>query len=139
QAISDATPNVGDNITITTTLSNAGPDGATSVSVADLLPAGLALVSATTSQGAYDSASGIWSLGTIASGAGATLTVTATVVSPGPQTSTATVSYSDQYDPTAPDTASVVAAPQQVELALTQAISNASPNVGDTITITTTL
>src|SRR5205085_2356298 len=89
--------------------------------------------------GSYDSASGDWSLNTVANGDSATLTLTVTVVSPDPQTSTATVTQSDQYDPTTPDTASVVVTPQQVELALTQAISDATPNVGDTITITTTL
>src|SRR5262249_61379232 len=82
QAISDAAPNVGDTITITTTLSNAGPDGATNVSVADLLPAGLSFVSAAPSHGTYDNASGVRSLGTVASEGVGTLTVTATVVSP---------------------------------------------------------
>src|SRR5439155_328945 len=129
----------GDTITFTLTLSNGGPDAATNVDVSDLLPAGLAFVSAPPSLGSCDGASGDWTLDSVANGDSATLTITAAVVSPKPQTSTATVSYSDQNDPTTPDTASIVATPQQVELALTQAISDVSPNVGDTITLTTAL
>ena len=58
KTVSDATPNVGDQITFTVTLSNQGPDAATGVEVTDLLPAGLTFVSATPSQGTYNNVSG---------------------------------------------------------------------------------
>ena len=45
--------------------SNAGPDTATSVVVAELLPEGLAFVSATASAGSYDSAQGRWNVGPV--------------------------------------------------------------------------
>ena len=53
KTVSDPTPNVGDQVTFTLTLSNAGPDPATGVRLAELLPAGFSFVSATTSQGSY--------------------------------------------------------------------------------------
>ena len=40
KTVSNPTPNVGDTITYTVTLTNNGPDAATSVQVTDLLPAG---------------------------------------------------------------------------------------------------
>src|SRR4029450_5076815 len=47
KTVDNATPNVGDTIAFTVTLTNNGPDPATNVQVADLLPLGLTLVSAT--------------------------------------------------------------------------------------------
>ena len=44
------------------------PDAAAGVSVNDLLPAGLSFVSASASQGSYVSGSGVWTVGSVASG-----------------------------------------------------------------------
>ena len=63
KTVSDPTPNVGDQITFTVTLTNSGPDTATGVVVNDLLPAGLTFVSATPSRGTYDAATGTWTVG----------------------------------------------------------------------------
>src|SRR5439155_802178 len=62
KAVSDPTPNVGDTITYTITLANNGPDAATGVTVQDALPACLAFVSAAPGQGAYDPATGLWTV-----------------------------------------------------------------------------
>src|SRR5262245_50190065 len=64
KAVSNATPNVGDTITFTVTLTDNGPDPATNVQVTDLLPVGLSFVSATPSQGTYDHSAGVWDIGT---------------------------------------------------------------------------
>src|SRR5262249_1579003 len=99
KTINNPTPNVGDIITFTITLTNQGPGTATNVTVADLLPSGLGFVSATVSQGGYDSAGGLWTVGSVGAGAAPTLQIRATVVSPAPQTNVAAVSHSDQFDP----------------------------------------
>ena len=77
--VDNATPNVGDNITFTVTLTNGGPNAASGVVVHDLLPAGLSFVSATPSTGSYSSVTGDWTVGTVNNGATPTLSITATV------------------------------------------------------------
>ena len=74
-----ATPTVGSNVVLTYTARNGGPDAAGAVKVSAPLPTGLTYVSATTAAGSYASATGEWSVGSLASGASATLAVTATV------------------------------------------------------------
>src|SRR5262249_31452070 len=57
--VDNPTPSVGDPVTPTLRPTNKGPSAATNVSVTDLFPAGLALVSATPSQGRYESSVGL--------------------------------------------------------------------------------
>src|SRR5262249_26964116 len=138
KTVNNTTPNVGDTITFTITLANKGPDSATTVTVNDLLPAGLSLLLATPSQGGY--AGGVWTVGTVSPGTPLTLTLTARVDSPDSQTNTASVSHSDQFDPqTDNNSGSVTETPQQSDLALTKTVSNSTPNVRDSILFTVTL
>jgi uncharacterized repeat protein (TIGR01451 family) len=99
--VSSTTPNLGDTITFTVTVVNNGPDGATSVQVLDLLPAGLSFVSATASQGTYDAGTGLWDIGTVAVGSSPTLVIQTQVIAASTQTNTATISQRDQFDPDA--------------------------------------
>ena len=99
KTVSDSTPDVGDTITFTVTLTNNGPNSATNVHLTDALPAGLGFVSATPSQGSYASSSGVWTVGTLAAGTSATLSLMAQVAATGGLTNTATVTDSDQPDP----------------------------------------
>jgi uncharacterized repeat protein (TIGR01451 family) len=133
--VNNPTPNVGDTITFTVTLTNHGPNPATNVTVNDSLPAGLALVSATPSQGTY--AGGVWVVGTVTTTAPQTLQILAKVASPAAQTNTATISHSDQFD-TNPNnnSASATATPQQANLEVTKTVDNASPIFGTSITYT---
>jgi uncharacterized repeat protein (TIGR01451 family) len=136
--VSNATPNVGDPITFTVTLSDQGPDAATNVQVTDLLPAGLTFVSATPSQGTYTSGSGMWTVGTVSTGVPQTLNITALVVSPGTQTNTTAMSHADQFDPnTANNSATATETPQVADLAVTvtDGKDTVVPGTGDTYTI----
>src|SRR4051794_11603733 len=97
--VSNPRPNVGDTITFAVTLTNAGPDPATGLSVSDLLPVGLTFVSVTPSQGIYDAGSGTWAVGAVGNGGQATLEVVARVSGPNAATNVASVSHADQFDP----------------------------------------
>ncbi|WP_136607679.1 S-layer homology domain-containing protein [Paenibacillus dokdonensis] len=136
----NATPNVGDTIAITVTVKNNGPASATGVVVNDLLPAGLTFVSATPSQGSYNSSTGAWTVGTVAVASPVSLLLQARVVSPNTQTNSATISQADQSDPDiSNNSATVMVTPQQADLSVANTVSNATPNVGDTITFTVTV
>ena len=140
KTVTSATPNVGDIITFEVLLGNLGPDPATDVQVTDLLPTGLIFVSATPSQGTYVADTGLWTVGTVATGTPKSLQIRAKVVSADPETNTAAISNSDQFDPnTGNNSASATETPQQADLALSKTVSNPTPNVGDTITFTVTL
>jgi uncharacterized repeat protein (TIGR01451 family)/fimbrial isopeptide formation D2 family protein len=90
---------VGTNATFTVTLTNTGPTNATGVAVLDQLPAGLTYISSTPSTGSYNSGTGIWTVGNVASGASPTLQIVARIDVVGALTNTAQVSASNQPDP----------------------------------------
>lgn len=77
KTVNDNTPDAGQTITYTITVTNNGTDSATSVVVNDVLPGGLVLGTATPSVGSFSAPT--WTVGTLANGASATLTITATV------------------------------------------------------------
>lgn len=92
---------VGNNLTYTITVTNAGPSPATNVVVTDTLPAGVTFVSAVPSQGSCNPPVGnvvTCNLGTLNAGASATITIVVTPTVPGTITNTAEVS-SDTADP----------------------------------------
>jgi hypothetical protein len=84
-------------VTFTITVSNSGPATATGVVVDDALPAGLTYVS-DDGGGAYDSSSGVWTVGSIGNGNAATLHITASVQPFGSHVNAAEVSASSAYD-----------------------------------------
>src|SRR5262249_24361179 len=111
-----------------------GPNDATNISLQDLLPAGMSFVSAAPSQGTYDPATGLWTIGGVASGSSAVLLMQAQVVGAADTLNDAAISHADQFDPNPgnnPD--SVLVTPQQADLSVTKAVSDAAPNVGDVI------
>jgi uncharacterized repeat protein (TIGR01451 family) len=140
KVVDNPTPNVGDTVTFVVDLSNQGPDPATNVQVTDRLPAGLSLITATPSQGAYDGTSGLWTVGQVDTPSTVTLTLLARVVSPNPTTNLATVTHSDQFDPVpGNNSASATETPQQADLHLSKSVSNPTPNVGDVLTFSVVL
>jgi uncharacterized repeat protein (TIGR01451 family)/fimbrial isopeptide formation D2 family protein len=90
---------LGTNATFTVTLTNTGPSDATGVTVRDQLPAGLTYMSSTPSVGSYNSGTGVWTVGNVASGVSPTLVIVARIDALGSITNTAQVTASNQPDP----------------------------------------
>lgn len=96
---SNTAPNTGTNVVLTYTLANAGPLDASGISVNISLPVGLNYVS-DNSGGAFNSASGVWTVaGNLANNGSTSIQITAFVNTSGPYTTSGEVSASNQPDP----------------------------------------
>ncbi|PKV51821.1 putative repeat protein (TIGR01451 family) [Aquimarina sp. MAR_2010_214] len=140
KTVDNGTPNEGSNVTYTITVTNNGPAQATSVVLTDVLPTGVTYVSDTGS-GAYVSATGVWTVGTINSTGVATLNIVASVdvgTSGDTITNTVTGVSLDQTDnDTTPDDPSEdIVVNNDADLAVSKTVDNSTPNEGDTITYT---
>ncbi|MCX7546596.1 hypothetical protein OS188_01370, partial [Xanthomarina sp. F1114] len=148
KTVSSTEVSVGDSVTFTLTVSNAGPDSATNVQVLDQLPSGYTYQS-DDSAGTYNSASGIWNIGTVEVGTPAVLNITVTVNPPRGVTdeyvNIAEVISSDQFDPNSTpnnddgdqseddeDNAEVIL--ELADLEVTKSVLPISGSVGDTVT-----
>ena len=99
KAVSAGPYTFGSNVDWTITLDNAGPDAATNVTLADVLPVGLVYVSTVSStQGTYSSGTGVWTVGAVASGATHTLVIRTRLNQIGAITNRAEVKTNDQWD-----------------------------------------
>ncbi|MDA7885309.1 DUF11 domain-containing protein [Pirellulales bacterium] len=149
KTVSDPTPNVGDTITFTVTVTNNGPNVATGIELTDTFPtSGLLLDTAgiAPSQGSYDPGTGIWTIGTLQPNASVTLDLPATVLIPAagtipsPQTNTAEITAVVEPDPTPGNNkATATETPKYADLEVIKQTSDPTPNDGDTVTYTITL
>ncbi|MCC7041152.1 MAG: DUF11 domain-containing protein [Burkholderiales bacterium] len=138
KVVDNGAPAVGANVTFTLTAQNLGPDAAVAAQVADVLPAGYSLVSATPSVGTYNS--GVWTIGNFASSASATLAIVATVQATGPYLNTATISSSTQDPNPNNNTSSASTAPMVVSsLAVAKTDNSATYVPGGTGTYVVTV
>ena len=162
KAVSNATPNVGDVVTFTITLSNGGTVAATGVSVQDVLPVGYSNVTNISGTGTETVTNQVdWTGLSVPLGVNTlTLTLDATVDAPTGVSkeyiNSVEIIASDQYDPDSvptsgttiddkgdgiadDDEATVGIVIQQADLSIVKNINNTKPNVGDTVTFTLTL
>jgi uncharacterized repeat protein (TIGR01451 family) len=150
KTVDDSTPDRNQNVVFTITLANGGPQGATNVTVTDVLPAGMTFVSSNPSTGSYNQTTGVWTVPSVASAANATLTITATVATVGAKTNIAEVTAADQFDsdstpgnratlPGEDDSASVTLTPNATDLTVTKSVNDSSPELGDNVTFTITV
>ncbi len=145
KSVNDPTPNVGDVVTFTITLANAGPDTAPGVAVSDPLPVGLSYVASIPSRGSYDDTAGTWTVGSMAAGDTATLTIDARVTTTGTRINVAEVSAAGSSDPDSTpgngdpgedDRASASLTPLVADLAVFKAVDDALPDPGDDVVYT---
>ena len=144
-SVDNYSPNAGDIITYTVTVTNNGPGAATGVVVADQMPPGITYISDSPSQGNYNSDSGEWTVGDLGSLAQATLNVTVKLDDEGLEnttiTYTASITSADQADPNSVNnssSASLSVAFVKADLAVSMEADNNSPNEGDAIIYTIT-
>ena len=137
KSVDDATPNEGDTVIYALLLTNNGPQTATSVQVHDLLPSGVTLTGANLSQGSYSSASGIWSVGTLAMNTNATLALQVLInngTAGNSITNTAVILSADQTDVSSGNnTSRSVLVVQSADVEILKEVDNATPAVGNQV------
>ncbi len=142
--VSAPTPNVGDIITYTISVTNNGTDDATDVILTDTLHtlSGLSITGTPApTVGTFDKTTGKWNIGTIPNGKTVTLSIQAKVLTPTTgnpvaQTNTATVT-AKQYDPDpSNNTDSATETPKYADLKVTKTVDQPAPNVAQNVTFT---
>jgi len=143
KTVDTSTPNEGELVEYTITVTNDGPSDATSVVLTDTLPSGITYNSFSTTQGSYDDGTGRWSVGDLPDGNAATLTLYA-IVNGGTAGSTITNTTDDlsasQADPNAANNQDSAAfTVQSADLTVNKSVDSPKPNEGDTIRYTITI
>ena len=125
------------------TVTNNSTSTATGVVATESLPAEVAFDSATPFVGAFDAATGVWTIGSLAPGASATLAISVTVSSTATSTLTNTVSVAgdqaetDPSDNTATETTGVTL--PKVDLDISKSADQETVIAGDQLTYTVTV
>ena len=147
-------PKEGEQMTVVSTVSKAGPNAATGVEVIDLLPVGFDFVQYNSTSGTYDEATGLWIVGEVQNGFTESLFIEVIVNEPsgiaGEYFNTAEITASDVMDPnSAPDNDDgdqseddedgIQIMTETADLSLAKTVSNVNANVGEVITFTLTV
>ena len=138
KTVNNTTPNYLDNVVFTVTVTNNGPYTAVNTRVSDLLPAGLSLISATPSTGAYNNVTGLWTVGDLVNGASATLQLVAQVLGHNTTLTNLANGSSNTFDRNLTnnnDSATVTVHPA-ADIVVTKDVNNTAPNYQDNVTFT---
>ena len=137
KTVDTPTPDIGDDVTFTVTVTNSGGGAASGVQVQDLLPSGYAYVSHTTTQGTYMPDTGAWQVGALAGSLEASLQIVATVLASGEHTNVARVDWEENTGD--PRTDSATTAPRYPNVQLAKTVDHDAPEIGDLVTFTITV
>ncbi|MEJ1221481.1 gliding motility-associated C-terminal domain-containing protein [Sediminicola sp. 1XM1-17] len=126
---------IGDTVVFTITVTNNGPYAATNVGITDVLPAGYAFVSSTSTSGSYDQSSSVWKIPSIGVGQTANLKLTVEVASIHDYNNIASLSFVDQTDPNSQNNKDEIGITinEFSDLSLKKTVNTTNPNVGDTV------
>jgi uncharacterized repeat protein (TIGR01451 family) len=139
-AASPPNPTLGQNVTLTLTVNNNGPNAATGVVVSDSLPSGLTYVS-DDGGGAYVPATGAWTVGALANSATSTLHIVATVNTTDQIVSTAQISSASPLDTNSTNNQAtlMVTSPRSADLVMSMNVSAPTVVAGSPVTYTLTV
>ncbi len=147
----DLTPFIGSEITFEIRVTNDGPANATGVTVTDLLPSGYDFVLFSSTTGAYNENTGIWTVGNIFSGATEILLIDVLVNGSGDYTNGAEVTASDILDIDSTPNNDVLSEDDQdevdvvpqivpvVDVSVTKTANTLTPDIGGQIVFTVTV
>jgi gliding motility-associated-like protein/uncharacterized repeat protein (TIGR01451 family) len=111
KTVNNATPLIGTTIVFTITATNNGTNDATGVVVLEMLESGYTYVSSTTTVGAYNSTTGVWTIGNLDSAATEIATITVTVNATGSYSNTASITGNETDDSLLNNTSTVITVP----------------------------
>ncbi len=99
KTVDNDAPAVGDSVTFTINVFHLDGGDVVNVRVEDHLPGGATFLSATTTQGTYNAATGIWQVGSMTEGQVETLLINAEITTTAPLTNTAFIAFANLPDP----------------------------------------
>ena len=133
-------PALNQNVVMTVHVVNNGPNAATGVTVTASGPASLEYVS-NDGGGAFNSSTGVWTIGSLANGGSATLHVTVKYTQSGPESMTFQVTNSTPLDPNPANNLAIAAVTVAglADLSVTKTVDNNSPALNSNVTFTITV
>ncbi len=139
---SNYTPSNGSDVTLTVTVKNNGPSTAQNVTIQEGLNGNYLKYISDTSGGTYNSTTGLWTIGTLNSGATATLNITAQVTTATTIIDTATYTPTTTPDPNSTNnnqTVTLIVPASSADIQVNNTASNYTPTNGSDVTLTVTV
>ncbi|HRK73397.1 MAG TPA: DUF11 domain-containing protein, partial [Rhodothermales bacterium] len=142
-------PAINSNVTFTITVVNKGPNNGTGIEVKDVLPTGLQYVSSSTTQGGFNPASGIWTIGNLAANQSVELALVAKMTTANTVVNYAQIDKANETDVDSTpgnnstteddDDQVTLTGEARIDLSLTKVVNNATPVAGTSVTFTVTV
>jgi uncharacterized repeat protein (TIGR01451 family) len=139
KTVDNTRPKYLQKVTFTLTAHNYGPNNATEVKVTDKLPNGLKFISYN-GNGTYNSTTGLWTIGNLATGKTAVLKIIVQAITPNVKVTNNAVINGPNYDQKSSNnkaSAAVTIGPA-ADLAVTMSVNNAHPKYLQKVTFTIT-